>query len=135
MARWSRQSASPSSIVGPWPFAKFSILATCWLSFIYKMPAVSGMRLSRPWTEKHWCESVIEPEWPFAYQKFPGHEFEKKGRTNSNLYVTERPWKGGCPASAEHATHNSAPASLRRATHCLALCCSVSHHRFFFLLP
>lgn len=47
------------------------------------------MRLSRPWTEKHWCESVVEPEWPFAYEKFPGNEFERKGRTNSNRCVMQ----------------------------------------------
>ena len=52
-----------------------------------ELPGADAMRLSRAWTEKHWCESVEEPEWPFAYEKFPGHEFEKKGRTNSNKYV------------------------------------------------
>lgn len=41
-------------------------------------------RVARPWTEKHWCASVVEPEWPFAYEKYAGQAWERKGRTNSD---------------------------------------------------
>ncbi len=43
-----------------------------------------AMRLSRPWTEKPWCDSVAEPEWPMAYQKYKTQSVEAKGRVNSN---------------------------------------------------
>ena len=33
---------------------------------------------------KHWCESVIDPEWPFAYSKYKGQVEEYKGRVSSN---------------------------------------------------
>ena len=46
------------------------------------MPA---MRTGRPWTEKSWCESVEEPEWPLAYQKYREQSVETKGRVNSNI--------------------------------------------------
>ena len=61
----------------------------CWVILLWGFPTAHSMRLSRPWTEKHWCESVVEPEWPFAYEKFPGNEFERKGRTNSNRCVMQ----------------------------------------------
>ena len=44
-----------------------------------------AMRTARPWTEKHWCESIVEPEWPMAYQKYAEQSVESKGRVNSNL--------------------------------------------------
>jgi hypothetical protein len=37
-------------------------------------------RLEPPWTEKHWCQSVINPEWPFIYQKSLVQLEETKGR-------------------------------------------------------
>ncbi|GBG29733.1 Wnt inhibitory factor 1 [Hondaea fermentalgiana] len=43
------------------------------------------MRLHRSWTEKHWCESVQEPHWPFAYAKRDGDALEIKGRVARNL--------------------------------------------------
>ena len=43
------------------------------------------MRLHRPFTEQHWCESVVEPHWPFAYAKDLGQGVELKGRTASSL--------------------------------------------------
>lgn len=44
-----------------------------------------AMRTGRPWTEKHWCESIEEPEWPLAYQKYKEQSVESKGRVNSNV--------------------------------------------------
>lgn len=55
-----------------------SILRLC----LSLLSVCSGWRISRPWTEKSWCASVVEPEWPFAYSKFVGQEWERKGRTN-----------------------------------------------------
>ena len=52
---------------------------------VFAILPVSGMRTARPWTEKHWCDSVEEPEWPFAYQKYSSQAVETKGRVNSNL--------------------------------------------------
>lgn len=43
------------------------------------------MRVGRPWTEKHWCDSIENPEWPMAYQKYSTQSVESKGRVNSNL--------------------------------------------------
>lgn len=44
-----------------------------------------GWRQFTGWTDKHWCESVIEPEWPFAYAKVPLQSFEPRGRTAQDL--------------------------------------------------
>ena len=45
-----------------------------------------AFRLSRPWTlTKNWCDVVKEPAWPFAYQKWEGSLWERKGRTNQDL--------------------------------------------------
>jgi len=44
-----------------------------------------SMRTARPWTEKHWCDSVENPEWPMAYQKYSTQSVESKGRVNSNV--------------------------------------------------
>ena len=52
--------------------------------FISSTPAVS-MQVRRTWTTKHWCESVVDPEWPFAYSKFKNQKEERKGRVLSNL--------------------------------------------------
>lgn len=46
---------------------------------------VMAMKIRRPWTTKHWCESVIDPEWPFAYAKYTNQKEERKGRVSSNL--------------------------------------------------
>jgi hypothetical protein len=43
-----------------------------------------AMRTTRTWTAKHWCESVEESGWPFAYSKYENQSFENKGRVNSN---------------------------------------------------
>eukprot|EP00935_MAST-01C_sp_MAST-1C-sp1_P002723 g2723.t1 len=43
------------------------------------------MRVYRPWTSKHWCDSVVEPQWPFAYSKYQNQLLEFKGRVNSNI--------------------------------------------------
>ncbi len=49
------------------------------------LPAlIFGMRTARPWTEKPWCASVVDPEWPMAYQKYAAQSVETKGRVNSN---------------------------------------------------
>lgn len=48
---------------------------------------VSGMRTYRPWTAKHWCDSVTEPHWPFSYSKYQNQLLEHKGRVNSNIQV------------------------------------------------
>jgi hypothetical protein len=91
MASRRRQPAAPFCSIGGRGLAvhvlAVVVLAASWAPLLYELPGADAMRLSRAWTEKHWCESVEEPEWPFAYEKFPGHEFEKKGRTNSNKYV------------------------------------------------
>ena len=50
------------------------------------IPTVEAFRLSRPWTlTKNWCDVVKEPAWPFAYQKWEGSLWERKGRTNQDL--------------------------------------------------
>ena len=41
---------------------------------------VYSMKLTRPWTNQHWCESVVNPHWPFAYSKDPTQVIEEKGR-------------------------------------------------------
>jgi hypothetical protein len=46
---------------------------------------VTAMRVYRPWTSKHWCDSVIEPQWPLAYSKYQNQLLEFKGRVNSNI--------------------------------------------------
>ena len=63
-------------------------------------PRTMAMRLYRPWTSKHWCDSVVEPQWPFAYSKFPQQHLERKGRVNSNI---------------QDMRHKCAPAGVHRA--------------------
>lgn len=46
--------------------------------------ASQAMIVRRPWTTQHWCKSVEEPNWPFAYQKTATQTLEWKGRVNSN---------------------------------------------------
>ena len=46
---------------------------------------VGAMRLYRPWTTKHWCDSVVEPQWPLSYSKHAQQNLELKGRVNSNI--------------------------------------------------
>eukprot|EP00804_Cyclotella_cryptica_P001991 CCRYP_007413-RA/>CCRYP_007413-RA protein AED:0.05 eAED:0.03 QI:0/0/0/1/1/1/4/0/2016 len=49
------------------------------------LPATSfSMQMHRPWTTKHWCQSVIRPEWPFAYSKYANQTEETKGRVSTN---------------------------------------------------
>ena len=43
------------------------------------------MQITRPWTTQHWCDSVIQPQWPFAYSKYDGQLEETKGRVSTNL--------------------------------------------------
>jgi len=45
------------------------------------MTARDGVCVRR-WTNQTWCPSVVEPEWPFAYSKFQGQGWERKGRSN-----------------------------------------------------
>ena len=42
------------------------------------------MQIHRHWATKHWCDSVLNPTWPFAYAKYVGQIEETKGRTSSN---------------------------------------------------
>jgi sugar lactone lactonase YvrE len=43
------------------------------------------MQIHRHWTTQHWCDSVIIPQWPFAYAKYVGQPMEEtKGRVSSN---------------------------------------------------
>lgn len=44
-----------------------------------------AMQITRPWKTQHWCESVIKPEWPFAYSKYHGQIEETKGRVSTNM--------------------------------------------------
>ena len=46
---------------------------------------VFSMHIARTWTTKHWCDSVVKPEWPFAYSKYSSQAEETKGRTSTNL--------------------------------------------------
>ena len=45
----------------------------------------------QPWTDKHWNESIVDPEWPFAYSKYHGQAAERKGRTNSDVQDMRHP--------------------------------------------
>jgi sugar lactone lactonase YvrE len=45
---------------------------------------VKSMIIRRPWTSKQWCQNVLAPPWPFAYEKQKDQKIEWKGRTNSN---------------------------------------------------
>ncbi|KAL7552581.1 hypothetical protein ACHAWF_015815 [Thalassiosira exigua] len=49
------------------------------------LPFAGAMQITRPWTTKPWCESVVRPEWPFAYAKHKGQREEAKGRVSTNL--------------------------------------------------
>jgi hypothetical protein len=42
------------------------------------------MHVPRSWTEKHWCLSVVDTQWPFAYSKYHGQAFETQGRAISS---------------------------------------------------
>ena len=43
------------------------------------------MQITRTWTTKHPCQSVENPEWPFAFSKYAGQVEETKGRVSTNL--------------------------------------------------
>jgi len=43
-----------------------------------------SMEVSRTWSTKHWCDSVVNPHWPFAYSKYKEQREEWKGRVLSN---------------------------------------------------
>ncbi|KAF0687658.1 Aste57867_20642 [Aphanomyces stellatus] len=45
---------------------------------------VTSMRVHRTWTTQPWCNSVVSPTWPFAYQKDAAQTVEYAGRVNSN---------------------------------------------------
>jgi hypothetical protein len=47
----------------------------------------SGFKIHQPWSRKHWCESVVVPEWPFEYRKSAGQTLELKGRTSSSAQI------------------------------------------------
>ena len=51
---------------------------------VIAIPVSLAMQIVRPWTTKHWCESVKQPEWPFAYSKYKGQIEETKGRVSTN---------------------------------------------------
>ncbi|GMI09425.1 hypothetical protein TrVE_jg8809 [Triparma verrucosa] len=61
----------------------FLTLAVCVLGLLNT--TVEGFRLHSPWSTKQWCESVVEPQFPFAYSKYAGHIEETKGRTSTDL--------------------------------------------------
>jgi len=54
------------------------------LTLLLLLPACLGMQMHRHWTTQHWCDSVINPTWPFAYSKYLGQREETKGRVSSN---------------------------------------------------
>ena len=41
-------------------------------------------KVQQAWSTKHWCASVLTPEWPFEYGKTGGQAAELKGRTSSS---------------------------------------------------
>jgi hypothetical protein len=43
-----------------------------------------GFKMHQAWSTKHWCESVLVPEWPLEYGKTAGQTLELKGRTSSS---------------------------------------------------
>ncbi|ETW08218.1 hypothetical protein, variant 1 [Aphanomyces invadans] len=44
----------------------------------------TSMRVHRAWTTQPWCDSVVSPVWPFAYQKDSAQTVEFAGRVNTN---------------------------------------------------
>ena len=46
---------------------------------------VDAARLFKSWTDRHWCNSIMNPHWPMAYAKQPGQLMEFKGRVASNV--------------------------------------------------
>ena len=42
------------------------------------------MQIHQTWSTQHWCKSVINPKWPFAYSKYKSQIEETKGRVSSN---------------------------------------------------
>ena len=61
-----------------------SVLLLIGITIINEAHPSHAMQVRRTWTTKHWCESVIDPEWPFAYSKYKSQTEEKKGRVLSN---------------------------------------------------
>jgi hypothetical protein len=45
----------------------------------------SPMQVSRAWAIQKWCDSVVDPYWPFAYSKYHGQMEERNGRVQSNV--------------------------------------------------
>ena len=67
----------------PTSTARLSVTVLYYI-LIYNRSQVYSMRITRPWSTKHWCESVRKPEWPFAYSKYHGQIEETKGRVSTN---------------------------------------------------
>ena len=51
----------------------------------------AGMKLGKPWTDDVWCNSVLNPHWPFAYLKSVNETVEGKGRTVMHKYQKATP--------------------------------------------
>ena len=54
------------------------------LALILLLPQCLGMQIHRHWSTQHWCNSVVNPSWPFAYSKYIGQQEETKGRVSTN---------------------------------------------------
>jgi len=52
------------------------------LLLLHVAPPTQAFRLHQPWSNKTWCASVKEPQWPFSYSKYSGQTEETKGRVN-----------------------------------------------------
>ena len=48
------------------------------------LPLSLPMQIARGSSDRHSCETVSKPEWPFAYSKHPGQREERKGRVSMN---------------------------------------------------
>ena len=54
-------------------------------------------RLARPWSNKSWCASVVEPEWPFAYR---GPSGNRRARAVARSFEEDHPGKPTPPESS-----------------------------------
>jgi hypothetical protein len=58
------------------------------LLFLVGVASIAAMQAHKPWTTVHWCDSIVEPHWPFAYAKLRNQTLEAKGRTAVNFQNT-----------------------------------------------
>lgn len=86
-----RLSSSSSSYFVRFPLSLSSYpfyyrFLTFLLYFLSIPLSVNPWRQYTTWSDRQWCEQVVDPLWPYAYDKFPGSPLSASGMRSSAFY-------------------------------------------------